>query len=179
MLKAVLEIAPFESKVTVKKDEASIDNFGGTRILSQAELDTLSDDPEELRRALLAMAGPTATGEESRISVNGFAGGTIPPKSAIKMVIINQNVFSAQYEGAGGGGIEIYTGSRLESFNGGMFVSGANSKLNAADPFTGERNPSWMDDGGHFRGSLSKKSSFLLMAVVRHMTDEKMSMRLF
>jgi hypothetical protein len=75
------------------------------------------------------------------ISVDGQVGGKLPPKEAIKQIRINQNVFSAQYEGPFGGGIEIFTSSNMSKFTGTLGLSFADSRINASDAFIGRRLP--------------------------------------
>ncbi len=53
-------------------------------VLKGSDLDALSDDPDELSNELTALAGPSAGPNGGQIYIDGFTGGTLPPKSAIR-----------------------------------------------------------------------------------------------
>ena len=63
-------------------------------VLKDKDLDALSDDPDELSDELTALAGPSAGPNGGQIYIDGFTGGQLPPKSAIREIRINQNPFS-------------------------------------------------------------------------------------
>ncbi len=65
-------------------------------VLKGADLEALSDDPDELQNELQALAGPSAGPNGGQIYIDGFTGGELPPKSAILEIRINQNPFSAR-----------------------------------------------------------------------------------
>jgi hypothetical protein len=137
----VLEVAPVESKVEIgESDAAGAEKTGVTTVLNEREIENLPDDQEELERTIRRI-GEAVAGEELPVSVNGVQGGKIPPKQAIQQIRVNQNVFSAQYDGPFGGGIEIFTRSNVDKFKGYVSFSFADSRLNAADPFLGRRVP--------------------------------------
>ncbi len=137
----VVEIAPIESEVEIGENEAvNPETAGASVILNENEIDKLPDDQVELERAIKRL-GEAVSGEELPITVNGVPGGRIPPKGAIQQIRVNQNVFSAQYDSAFGGGIEIFTRSNVDRFRGYASFSFADSRLNAADPFLGRRVP--------------------------------------
>lgn len=161
-IEVTLEVSPIESDVTVGgSDSVDSDTFGATKIITREEIEKLPDDPKELERMIRAMAGETVTGEQMQITVDGQPGGQIPPKAAIQQIRVNQNVFSAQYEGTGGGGIEFFTTSTMDKFRGGMNFSFADSRLNASDAFIGKRVPSQPRNfNSNFSGPLGKKASF-------------------
>ena len=73
------------------------------------DLEALSDDPDELSNELSALAGPSAGPNGGQIYIDGFTGGQLPPKSAIREIRINQNPFSAEFDKIGYGRIEILT----------------------------------------------------------------------
>jgi hypothetical protein len=162
-IEIVLEIAPLETSVDIANDDAEAERTGTTTVISEDQIATLPDDQEELERAIRRL-GEAVTGEELPISVNGVQGGKIPPKAAIQQIRVNQNVFSAQYEGPFGGGIDIFTRSNVEKFSTYVSFSFADSRLNAADPFLGRRVPF---QSRSFYASLSgplggKKANFFL-----------------
>ena len=78
-------------------------------VLKDKDLDALSDDPDELSNELSALAGPSAGPNGGQIYIDGFSGGQLPPKSAIREIRINQNPFSAEFDRLGYGRIEILT----------------------------------------------------------------------
>ncbi len=94
------------SKVAVSIDPSSNSD---ALVLGKSELDSLSDDPDELATQLAALAGPGSgpTGGP-QIYTDGFAG-SVPPKSAIREIRINSNPFSSEYDSPGFGRIEILT----------------------------------------------------------------------
>lgn len=170
-LKITLDVAIEDSTVNVDEndpDNADPQKFGGTRNLSRQEIDSLPDNPEDMELVLRQLAGPSLTGEKLPITVNGFSGAQLPPKAAIKQIRINQNVFSAQYEGSAGGGIEIFTRSGVEKFSGGLFLDLIDSRLNAANPFIGFRPPAQSRYyGGYLLGPLIRKRASFFVNLTR------------
>ena len=65
-------------------------------VISGNELDALPHDPGELAAVLQALAGPTAGPSGGQIVVDGFSNASLPSKSAIREVRINQNPFAAE-----------------------------------------------------------------------------------
>jgi hypothetical protein len=91
-LSVVLE----DQQVTVKENSApalstSADANVGAIVLRSEDLDALSDDPDEMQNDLQALAGPSAGPDGGQIYIDGFTGGTLPPKSSIREIRINQN----------------------------------------------------------------------------------------
>ena len=78
-------------------------------VLRGDDLDALSDDPEDLKADLQALAGPSAGPNGGSIFIDGFSGGEMPPKNSIREIRINQNPFSPEYDKLGFGRIEIFT----------------------------------------------------------------------
>ena len=85
------------------KDNAEIaldaERAAGTQILTEKELEDLPDDPDRLLgqlQNLAASAGGAPGG--AIVTVDGFSGGRLPPKSAIRQVRINPNLYSAEYD---------------------------------------------------------------------------------
>ncbi|MEJ7623155.1 MAG: carboxypeptidase regulatory-like domain-containing protein [Pyrinomonadaceae bacterium] len=136
-----LEVAPIESNVEIgDSDLSDAEKTGATVVLNEGAIANLPDDQVELERAIKRI-GEAVTGEELPITVNGVQGGKIPPKEAIQQIRVNQNVFSAQYDGPFGGGIEIFTRSNVDRYTGYVSLGFADSRFNAADPFLGRRVP--------------------------------------
>lgn len=106
----------------------------GAMVLSGHSLDALSDDPDELRSELQALAGPAAGPNGGDIYIDGFTGGQLPPKSSIREIHINQNPFSAESEHLGYGSIEILTKPGSDKFGGYLASYGTTSTLNTSNP---------------------------------------------
>lgn len=163
-LEVVLEIAVIESKVDVGETQ-SIDpeKSGTTVVLGEKEIESLPDDPIELEKAIRRLGESVTGSSDLTISVNGIQGGKLPPKQAIQQIRINQNVFSAQYDGPFGGGIDIFTRARVKKFSGYLSFNFADSRFNAADPFLGRRVPYQSRNYYLFLlGPLGKKANFQL-----------------
>src|SRR5436190_23957251 len=104
---AVLAIQGLQDSVTVQRDarEAASDRrstFGTA--LTREQIQSLSDDPDEMAQQLQDVAGGNAT-----IRVDSFEGGRLPPKSAIKAIHITRDAFAAENHYAGGLFIDIIT----------------------------------------------------------------------
>src|SRR6266436_7547885 len=98
---ASLTVGLDKQEVTVT-EQARVDvdpsNNGGALVLKGADLDVLSDDPDDLASDLQALAGPGAGPNGGQIYIDGFTGGRLPPKESIREVRINQNPFSSEYD---------------------------------------------------------------------------------
>ncbi|HKF49592.1 MAG TPA: TonB-dependent receptor [Terracidiphilus sp.] len=104
-------------------------------VLKGKDLDALSDDPDELSNELQALAGPSAGPNGGQIFIDGFSGGQLPPKSAIREIRINQNPFSAEYDRLGYGRIEILTKPGTDKLHGQVFAMGNDSSFNTNHVF--------------------------------------------
>jgi len=165
-IEIALQLADIESTVDVDGDNVvSMDGRGVTRQLTEEQIEQLPDDPDQLRQVLQRIAGQDPTGEQMGITVNGVPGGQLPPKQDIKLIRVNRNVFSAQYEGTSGGGIEIFTNSAVKKPSGWISYNVSDSMWGAADPFVGRRVPYHTDQfWGGFRTPLGKKASLSINA---------------
>lgn len=151
--------------VTTNENQVSVDPDanGSSVVLKGSDLESLSDDPDELSNELSALAGPAAGPNGGQIYVDGFTGGQLPPKSAIREVRINQNPFSAQYDRAGFGRIEILTKPGTDKLHGNISVQGMDKSFNTVTPFLqGGTQPDYHQIFflGSVSGALSKKASF-------------------
>jgi hypothetical protein len=130
-------------------------------VLTGKDLDALSDDPDELSNELTALAGPAAGPSGGQIYIDGFTGGQLPPKSAIRAIIINQNPFSAQYDKPGYGRVEILTKPGTDKLHGQVFVNSSASAFNTSNPFALHQPPyHTLQYNGNVSGPLGKKASF-------------------
>jgi Carboxypeptidase regulatory-like domain len=139
-------------------------NNANATVLKDKDLDALPDDPDELEAALQALAGPLAGPDGGQINIDGFTGGRLPPKEAIREIRINQNPFSAEYDRVGFGRIDILTKPGFDKFRGSAFFNFNDESLNSRNPFAANRAPSQVRNyGGFFSGPIkSKKSSFFV-----------------
>lgn len=111
----------------------------GTQVLTEKELEELPDDPDQLLGQLQNLAASAGGAPDGAIvTVDGFLnGGRLPPKSAIRQVRINPNLYSAEYDTPPyeGGRIEIITKPGSGSFSGSAFFNYNGTALNARNPF--------------------------------------------
>ncbi len=138
-------------------------------VLKGKDLDALSDDPDELSNELQALAGPSSGPNGGQIYIDGFSGGQLPPKSAIREIRINQNPFSAEFDRLGYGRIEILTKPGTDKLHGQFFGMGNDKSFNTGNPFTGNL-PSYYSYqfNGTVSGSINKDTSFFVSAERRH-----------
>ena len=165
-IKMVIEAAQQQVEVTAEGNaqvstEAS-DNASAV-VLQGKNLQALSDDPDELSNELTALAGPSAGPNGGQIYIDGFTGGQLPPKSAIREIRVNQNPFSAEFDRLGYGRIEILTKPGTDSLHGHFMAMGNDSSFNTGNPFTNQIPPyhSIMLNGT-VSGPLSKWASFFV-----------------
>lgn len=139
-VKIVLKVALVNIETEVKADAPGIStepdqNLDAT-VLGEEFIETLPDNEEDLREYLLALAGPAAgTQGGAEIYLDGFRGGSLPPREAILQIRINQNPFAAEYERPGAGRVEILTKPGNNSWHGGGSFQVRNSALNARNAF--------------------------------------------
>jgi hypothetical protein len=138
-------------------------------VLKGKDLDALSDDPDELANELQALAGPSAGPNGGQIFIDGFSGGQLPPKSAIREIRINQNPFSAEYDKLGYGRIEILTKPGTDKLHGQVFMMGNDNAFNTGNPFS-KTIPSYYSYmfNGTVSGPINKNASFFASAERRH-----------
>jgi hypothetical protein len=106
----------------------------GALVLREKELSTLSDDPDELAQQLQAMAGPSAGPNGGQIYIDGFSGGSLPPKASIREVRINTNPYSTEFDRPGFGRIEILTRPGTDKIRGQVFGQFNDESLNSRSP---------------------------------------------
>jgi hypothetical protein len=133
-------------------------------VLKDKDLEALPDDPDDLAAALQALAGPSAGPNGGQIYIDGFTGGNLPPKEAIREIRINSNPFSAEFDRLGFGRIEIFTKPGSDKFHGNAFFNFNDESLNSRNPFSINRAPSQTRFfGGNFSGPIiKKKASFFV-----------------
>ncbi len=133
-----IEVAEQNVVVTDESPMVSVEAGGNASaiVIKGKELDALSDDPDELQNELEALAGPAAGPNGGQIYIDGFTGGQLPPKSAIREIRINQNPFSAEFDKLGYGRIEIFTKPGTDKLHGQFFAQGNDDAFNTGNPFT-------------------------------------------
>ena len=156
--KQQITVTDTTTKVTVNPEENA-----SALVIKGKDLESLSDDPDELQSELEALAGPSAGPNGGQIYIDGFTGGQLPPKSSIREIRVNQNPFSAQYDSLGYGRIEILTKPGTDKLHGQLFVSGNDSDFNTRNPFATQI-PGYHSEmfNGNVGGPLNKKTSFYI-----------------
>ncbi|RPI56848.1 MAG: hypothetical protein EHM55_03940 [Acidobacteria bacterium] len=159
----VLLVENFQETVDVKQDaqagaaDRRSDAFGS--VLTREQMDALSDDPDEMQRQLMDMAGPGAV-----MRIDSFEGGRLPPKSQIKSIRVTRDQFAAENHSADSFFVEVITqpgiGPIRTGFNYGLRNS-AMSARNAFHPTKGEEQDQYygLNIGG---GLVQNKASFFL-----------------
>jgi hypothetical protein len=160
-----IEVAQQSVTVTDDTPQVNIDAAGNSSaiVIKGKDLDALSDDPDELSSELTALAGPSAGPNGGQIYIDGFTGGQLPPKSAIREIRINQNPFSAEYDKLGYGRIEILTKPGTDKLHGQFLTQGNDDIFNTANPFD-KVIPAYhsLQYSGNMNGALSKWASFFI-----------------
>jgi hypothetical protein len=142
-LRLVLKLKGVETQVEVTAGggpTVSPTSAGPTQTISGSRLQSLADDPDDLKRELQQLAA-AAGGNPSNttIAVDGFQGSSaLPPKSSIAYIEVNPDQFSAQYREPPfeGGRVEVYTKPGQKAYHGAVFATNGSSWENARDPFS-------------------------------------------
>ena len=170
---AELAVARVRETVDVREGREGAARAGAL-VLEGALLDALPDDPGEMLAALAALAG-AAPGHAPPVLVDGFEGGRVPPKAAIRMVRLNASPYSAEYEYPGLGRIEIFTKP-----GGGDGVHGSaqarlgGKALDARDPFASGETPDYrrLAGGAAVGGPLVPGRASFFLDLERAASDE-------
>ena len=164
-----LSVASEKQEVTVKDtQQVELDpaKNAGALVLKEADLDMLSDDPDDLQADLLALAGPAAGPNGGQIFIDGFSSGQLPPKDSIREIRINSNPYSAEYDTQGHGRIEIFTKPGSDKYHGSVLASYSDHIWNARNPFDTQTSGLPASDTKNliatFSGPINKKASFFL-----------------
>ena len=175
-LNLVLKVASLSEKLTVQDTSAPAlttdsSNNASAVVLRGADLEALSDNPDDLAADLSALAGPSAGPNGGAIFVDGFSGGQLPPKESIREIRINQNPFSPEYDKLGYGKIEIFTKPGSDKYRGTAQWNYANDFWNTRNPYSPNKAPFLLNEfEGNAGGPLTRKSSFTIDAQ-RNMVD--------
>jgi len=173
-----LSVANDQQEVTVTEtQQVALDPSAnaGALVLKEADLDMLSDDPDDLQADLLALAGPAAGPNGGQIFVDGFSNGQLPPKDSIREIRINSNPFSSEFDRPGFGRIEILTKPGSDKFRGTVQLNYGDSIWNSRNPYSS--NKPFYDTrnlNANLSGPLSKKASFFVDFSRRDMRDSSL-----
>jgi hypothetical protein len=157
---------------TTPSVEVSPEANAGAIVMTEKDLQALSDDPDELQNDLQALAGPAAGPSGGQIYIDGFTAGQLPPKSAIREIRINQNPFSSEYDKLGYGRIEIFTKPGMDKLHGDVQFQGNSSAFNSQNPFATSE-PGYYSTlfSGNIGGPLGKKASVYFTSQYRNIND--------
>lgn len=149
--------------------EVSPESNASAVVVSGKNLDALSNDPDELQSQLQELAGPSVGPNGGEIYIDGFTGGDLPPKSAIRSIRVNSNPFSVQNDRLGYGRIDILTKPGASSYHGSASAQYNDARMNAMSTFlrkslaTGDQPPptyhTWLMDA-NLGGPIGKNTSF-------------------
>ena len=146
----------------VSTDAAS--NASAT-VLTGDDLNSLSDDPEDLQADLQALAGPSAGPGGGAIFIDGFSSGELPPKESIREIRINQNPFSPEFDHLGLGRIEIFTKPGTDKYHGSLNYNFANQFWNSRNPYSDQKAPLSLNEFENtLSGPINRRASFALDA---------------
>jgi hypothetical protein len=142
----------------------------GAIVLSEADLDALPDDPDDLEAQLTAMAGPAAGPNGPQIFIDGFSGGQMPPKSSIREIRINSNPFASEFDSPGFGRIQIFTKPGTDAYHASGFFILGDHDLDTRDPFVVGPYPQYNNKQyeAALSGPLGKKLSWFLTITDRN-----------
>jgi hypothetical protein len=156
-----LALTGFEDTIEVGRDatSAAADPNGGslsTR-LTDEEIEALPDDPSELIRQLVEMAGGDAL-----VRVDGFNNGSLPSRDAIRSIRIVRDTFPAENHSAERDGIDIITQAGIGPVRGGFSTRVRDSVFSGENPFVEVKAPERTQNfDAHFGGTIvPDKSSF-------------------
>jgi hypothetical protein len=142
-VRLVLKLKDVETQVDVAGTDgaaSSASAAGPTQTIAGDRLQSLADDPDDLKRELQQLSAAAGGNPASAtIAVNGFQGSSaLPPKSSIAYIEVNPDQFSAQYREPpfGGGRIEVYTKPGQKTYHGAVFATNGSPWENARDPLS-------------------------------------------
>lgn len=166
-----LAIATQAQQVVVQSSapqlEVSPESNASAVVVSGKNLDALSSDPDELQSQLEALAGPSVGPNGGEIYIDGFTGGDLPPKSAIRSIRVNSNPFSVQNDRLGYGRIDILTKPGASSYHGSASAEYNDASMNALSKFLANSSQpppayhTWLMDAD-LGGPIAKQASFYL-----------------
>src|SRR5437660_12030164 len=173
-----LKIAAIESQVKISTEtplSTDTNNNANQQVLSGKDLEALPDDPDELAAALQALAGPSVGPSGGQIFIDGFSGGNLPPKEAIREIRINQNPFAPENDQPSAR-IDILTRPGTDKFRGSASFNFSDESLNSRNPFSvsSSKRPAFQvrQLSGSVSGPLVKKKASFFFEGNRNETDD-------
>ena len=162
-----LKVALVTQQVTVEERAVTVTpepaNNASATVLAGNDLESLSDNPDDLIADLIAIAGPSSGPGGASIFIDGFADGQVPAKEAIREIRINQNPFSAEYDKIGTGRIEILTRPGTNQFHGSEGFNISNDFWNSRNPYAQQKAPFFLKEYmSNVSGPMGKRASFFV-----------------
>src|SRR5688572_17172244 len=167
-----LALTGFEDTIEVGPDaqSAAADPNGGSLStqLTAAEIDALPDDPSELVRQLVELAGGNAV-----VRIDGFNNGSLPSRDVIRSIRIVRDTFPAENHSAENDGIDIITQAGIGPIRGGFSTRVRDSVFGGDNPFVEVKAPERTQNfDANLGGSIvPNKSSFSLFLGGRKQFD--------
>jgi hypothetical protein len=176
-LQLALKSVETNLQVSANANGADDGRTAGTRVLGAAELQRLSDDPDEFLRELQALAaGAGGPAGSALVTVDGFQNSSaLPPKTSIASIRVNPDLFSSEYQNPPwlGARIEIETKPGAEPWHGALFFADSASSFNATDPLSEAATPaSRQRYGFELGGPIVQKKSALFFALEKRDINE-------
>lgn len=135
-----LALTAFESTIEVGRDaqSAAADPNGGSLSmqLTAEEIEALPDDPSELIRQLVEMAGGSAA-----VRIDGFNDSSLPSRDVIRSIRIVRDTFPAENHSADNDRIDIITQAGVGPIRGGFSTRVRDSVFSGANPFVEVKAP--------------------------------------
>ena len=166
-----LAIQQQQQQIDVSPDDANAtdpNQNGDAIVLKGKAIDALPLDSTELQQQLQTLAGS----DSPDIYVDGFSGGSIPPRDSIREIRINQNPYSAQNDtNPINGMIQIFTKPGSDKLHGNFFFYGNDSSFNSLNPFVTQE-PAYYSffSNANLSGPVTHHSSFF--ATSNHRTAQ-------
>ncbi|MGA2713030.1 MAG: carboxypeptidase regulatory-like domain-containing protein [Bryobacteraceae bacterium] len=163
-----LKVAATAAEVTVNEEagpaiSTNASSNASATVLTGDDLESLSDDPDDLQADLQALAGPGAGPDGNQIFVDGFSGGQLPPKQSIREVRLNQNLFAPEYDKIGLGRIEIFTKPGTDAYHANITYNWASDAWDSRNPYATQKAPFLLQETENsFSGPINKRASFTL-----------------
>jgi hypothetical protein len=167
-----LALTAFEDTIEVGQDAraAASDPNGGSLSmqLTPEEIEALPDDPNDLIRQLVEMAGGSA-----RVRIDGFNNGSLPSRDVIRSIRIVRDTFPAENHSADNDGIDIITQAGVGPIRGGFSTRVRDSVFSGSNPFVDVKAPERTQNYDVNLGGtiVPNKSSFSLFAGGRKQFD--------
>jgi len=159
----VLPLKGLETSVTVGAEGRAADRATkafGLR-MTQDEIQALSDDPAEMQRQLMELAGANAV-----IRVDSFEGQDLPPRSMIKSIHITRDQFAAETEQPGSTFVDVITQPGVGPLRGSANLSFRDGSMSAKSQFTPTKGPEQSKGYGFsYGGALIKDVSNFSISV--------------